>query len=82
MGFFDSVARAFGSFGPLSDEEIAEEHEALRLRYVAGEDDLYDELHRYDDEMTRRANEASDRENPNPSEPRHREHGWYLSNND
>ena len=40
------------------------------------------EMRRYDSEMTRRANEAYARENPNPPEPRRREHGWYLSNDD
>ncbi|MEV8143739.1 hypothetical protein [Specibacter sp. NPDC078709] len=80
MGFF-SVARAFGSLHPLSDEELAEDHEALRLRYVSGEDQ-YDELHRYNDEMVRRANEAYNREHPGPPESRNREHGWYLPNDD
>lgn len=81
MGIFDSVARALGSLRPLSDEELEEEREALRLRHVSGEDH-YDELHRYDEEMTRRANETYARENPNPPAPRHREHGWYLPNDD
>lgn len=77
MGFFDS----------LSDDELKDAHEGLRQRYVSSEDideasRLYDELHEYDDEMTRRANEAYERENPNPPAPRHREHGWYLPNDD
>lgn len=82
MGIFDSIARGLGSLRPLSDTELEDEREALRLRYASGEGDLYDELHRYDDEMTRRANEDYDRLNPNPPEPRHREHGWYLPNDD
>ena len=82
MGIFDSVARAFGGLGARSDEELEEEREVLRLRYVAGEGDLYDELNRYDNEMVRRANEAYARENPNPPERRYREHGWYLPNDD
>jgi hypothetical protein len=87
VGIFDSVSRALGSLRPLSDKELEEEREALRQRYVTSGDtddasNLYDELHRYDDEMTRRANEAYHRENPNPPEPRHREHGWYLPNDD
>lgn len=77
MGFFDS----------LSDDELKDAHEALRQRYVSSEDideasRLYDELHEYDVEMIRRANEAYERENPNPPEARHREHGWYLPNDD
>lgn len=87
MGFFDSIARGLGSLRPLSDAELEDEREALRLRFVSSGNDaeasgLYDELHRYDEEMTRRANEAYARENPNPPEPRHREHGWYLPNDD
>ncbi|WP_406495297.1 hypothetical protein OHB06_32630 [Streptomyces sp. NBC_01604] len=87
MGIFNSIARGLGSLRPLSDAELADEREALRERYVsAGDvneaDRLYDELHRYDAEMIRRANEAYARENPNPPEPRHREHGWYLPNDD
>ena len=87
MGIFDSISRALGGLGSLSDEELEEQHEALRLRYVASGDvdeamKLYNELHRYNDEITRRANEAYDRENPNPPEPRHREHGRYLPNDD
>jgi len=63
----------------MSDEELEEKREALRLRYVSSgdvdvADHLYDELHGYDVEMTRRANEAYDRENPNPPEPR-----WLVS---
>jgi hypothetical protein len=44
--------------------------------------ELYDELHGFDEEMTRRANEVYARENPNPPGPRHREHGWYLPNDE
>ncbi|PRA09855.1 hypothetical protein CQ010_16525 [Arthrobacter sp. MYb211] len=87
MGIFDSIARGLGSLRLLSDTELEDEREALRQRYVSSGDvgeasNLYDELHRYDDEMTRRANNANECENPNPPEPRHREHGWYLPNDD
>ncbi|WP_223690994.1 hypothetical protein [Leifsonia poae] len=87
MGIFDSVARGLGSLRPLSDTELEDEREALRLRYVSSGDDidrasrLYNELLRYDEEMTRRANEVYARENPDAT-TRHREHGWYLPNDD
>ncbi|MBB5110498.1 hypothetical protein FHU28_000337 [Micromonospora echinospora] len=86
MGIFDSVARGMGSLRPLSDEELEDEREALRQRYVSSDNvgeasNLYDELHRYDKEMTRRANEAYGRDNPDAT-TRHREHGWYLPNDD
>ena len=75
-----------GDLGSLSDSDLEAEREALRLEYVASQDvdeatELYDEVHRYDEEMTRRANEVYERENPN-AETRHREHGWYLPNDD
>lgn len=81
MGVFDGIARALGGLRTLSDEELAEEHEALRLRHASGEDQ-YNALHRYDEEMVRRANQAYNSEHPDPPKPRHREHGWYLSNDD
>ena len=73
-----------GDLSSLSDSELEDEREALRLEYVVCQDidkatELYDELHRYDEEMTRRANKAYERENPG-AETRHREHGWYLPN--
>lgn len=55
MGLFDSVARAMGSLRSLSDEELKEAHEEVRLRYVASDGvkestRLYNELHRIDAE--------------------------------
>lgn len=72
MGIFDSVLRALGGLGSLSDEELADRHEALRVR---SDEDHYEELHRLDAEMVRRANKAYNLENPGPHERRHREHG-------
>ena len=85
MGTFDSVSRRFGSLRPLSDAELEEEREVLRQKYVSGNldvtdaDELYNEMLRYYEEMTRRSNETYERENPDTGS-RHREHGWYLSN--
>jgi hypothetical protein len=86
MGIFDSIARGFGSLRSLSDAELEGEREALRLRYVGCGDiaqasRLYDELHRYDDEMTRRSDGGHKREGTG-STTRRREHGWYLPNDD
>ncbi|MHA7209557.1 hypothetical protein [Arthrobacter sp. MDT1-65] len=81
MSFFDPIARALGILRAMTDKDLAEDHEALRLRHVSGEDH-YSELHRLDGEMIRRANKAYERDNPNPPERRHREHGWYLPNDD
>ncbi|MEO5316217.1 hypothetical protein PV772_19215 [Pseudarthrobacter sp. CC12] len=82
MGIFDGTKRAFGDLGPLSDRELDEQHEALRQRYVSGEAHLYNELHRYNAEIADRMNNAYIRENPEPQELRHREHGWHLPNDD
>ncbi|WP_159803297.1 hypothetical protein [Arthrobacter zhaoguopingii] len=88
MGIFDGVERAFGGLRPLSDEELEDEREALRLRYVSHKDldnelqRLDNELRRFDAEMVRRENEAYAREPPEPREPRRREHGWYLPKDD
>jgi len=86
MGIFGFIGRGFGSLRSLSDAALEEEREALRLRYVGCGDiaqasRLYDELHRYDNERTRRDNEAYACDNPD-SAARHREHGWYLPNDD
>lgn len=84
MGIFSFIASALG---PVSDEELERQREAVRQRYIASTSDrestrLYNVLHRYDEQMNRRANKAYARENPNPPEPRRREHGWYLPNDD
>ncbi|MFI1989086.1 hypothetical protein [Actinoplanes sp. NPDC020271] len=86
MGIFDSIARGLGSLRPLSYAELEDEREALRQRYVSSDtiresSILYDRLRRYDIEMTRRANEVYERDNPDAT-TRHREHGWYLPNDD
>lgn len=83
MGFFDSIGRALGSLRP-SDAQLAAQHEALRLRYVSTKDvgkatRLWGAMHSLDNEMVRRANKAYTRANPNAT-ARHREHGWYLNN--
>ena len=68
-----------------TDDELGSEREKVRLRYVAAdideEDKLYHTLDDFDDEMITRANAKYEAENPN-AQPRHREHGWYLLNDD
>jgi hypothetical protein len=88
MGIFDGVARALGDLRRLSDEELQEEYEALRLRSVShkGLDNelhrLESELRRYNAEIVRRMNAAHAREHPEPQERIHRTHGWHLPNDD
>ena len=74
-------------FRNATDDELASEREKVRERYVDGTidideaDKLYDTLHRFDSEMIGRANSKYEKENPD-SKPRHREHGWYLPNDE
>lgn len=74
-------------FRNATDDELDSEREKVRERYVDGTidideaDKLYDTLHRFDSEMIGRANSKYEKENPD-AKPRHREHGWYLSNDD
>ena len=69
-----------------TDDELDTEREKVRLRYVDAADineadRLYHTLHDFDDEMITRSNAKYEAENPN-AQPRHREHGWYLPNDD
>lgn len=83
MGLFGFIGSVFRP----TDEQLAAQYEAVRLRYVATRDvnkasRLYNVLHSMNGEMTRRANKAYVRDNPTPPPTRHREHGWYLPNDD
>lgn len=75
-------------FKNATDDELASEREEVRLRYIDGSnidideaDRLYDVLAAFDAEMIDRANSKYEKEHPD-AEPRHREHGWYLPNDD
>lgn len=74
-------------FKNASDDELETEREKVRERYVDGTnnideaDKLYNTLHKFDDEMIERANSKYEKEHPD-AKTRHREHGWYLSNDD
>ena len=66
-----------------SDEELSEKREMIRQEYCNNNDErvdnkLYWLLAKFDDEMSRRA--WGDQEPCGPSF--HREHGWYLDNDD
>ena len=75
-------------FKNATDDELELEREKVRLRYIDGSnidiveaDRLYNVLHTFDAEMIDRANTKYDNEHPD-THPRHREHGWYLPNDD
>lgn len=65
-----------------SDEELADGYEERRLEWLKNEyGDVTPEMRKIDDEMVRRSNEKYRKEHPN-AEVRHREHGWYLPNDE
>lgn len=65
----------------LSDEEFYDEREIVRQAYCNGNERAWTILDLFNDEEIRRMNARYEEEHPN-AEPRHREHGWYLPNDD
>lgn len=79
MGLFDKL---FKTLNTASDDELASDYEELRLSWLKdGDSDKRNKMYRIDEEMVKRANEKYEKEHPD-AKPRHREHGWYLSNDD
>ncbi len=81
MGLLESIF-----FRTASDKKLSKKRETIREKRNSSYDEKkYDKyfwkLNRYDNEMTRRANKKYKKENPN-AKTRHREHGWYLPNDD
>lgn len=69
-----------------SDEELSAEREKVRVKRNSSYDcDIYESydriLRRLDKELGKRMNEKYNKEHPN-KQPVHREHGWYLPNDD
>lgn len=76
---FQSPDDNFGNWlETASDKELDDEYEKRRLECHG---DVTYEMDRINDEMVRRMNEKYEKEHPN-AEPRYREHGWYLPNDD
>ena len=61
-----------------SDNELDDEYEKRRLECHGN---VTYEMDRINNEMAKRMNEKYEKEHSN-AEPRHREHGWYLPNDD
>ncbi len=66
---------------PMSDEELDEAREKARLDHCAGDENAYGLLQMYDAEIRRRQARVSN-EDEEFNYPPHREHGWYLPNDD
>lgn len=65
-----------------SDEELDDGYEQRRLEWMKdNHGDITPEMSKINGEMVRRMNEKYQKEHPN-AEVRHREHGWYLPNDD
>lgn len=63
-------------------DELKSDYERRRQDWLKnGAGDKPRAMDRINDEIITRMNEQYRREHPN-SEPRHREHGWYLPNDD
>lgn len=60
-----------------SDEELDVEREIVRLRHCSGDESAWNTLHRFDEEICKRAWDGNEY-----GYPAHREHGWHLSNDD
>ncbi|WP_300380190.1 hypothetical protein [Clostridium sp.] len=63
-----------------SDDELETEREKVRLDHCSGDEKAWNILGRFDNEMRKRENIGH--ENEEYKYPKHREHGWYLSNDD
>lgn len=86
MGLFGNIFKRVFACKKQSDEELADEYEEIRLEWLKDGDERTNqmkrnEMYRLDHEMVRRSNEKYEKEHPN-AETRHREHGWYLPNDD
>lgn len=68
-------------FENVSDEEFYAEREPIRQAHCKGDGDAGRLLDLFNNEEIRRMNEKYEKEHPD-AKPRHREHGWYLSNDD
>jgi len=74
MGLFDALFN--------SDERLADRREKVRQEYLkTGSDAAFYEMNRLDNKIIDRMNKKYMKEHPD-SKPRHREHGWYLPNDD
>lgn len=63
-----------------SDEELSDGYEERRLKWLKdNHGDITPEMSKINDEIVSRMNKKYEKEHPN-TEARHREHGWYLSN--
>ena len=63
-----------------SDDELKTERENVRLAHCSGDENAWNILEKFDNEMRKRAKIGH--ENEEYKYPKHREHGWYLSNDD
>ena len=67
-------------FSKASDEELKQEREKVRLRHCSGDAEATRLLRVFDNELLHR--ERKDHDDRDFVYPPHREHGWYLPNDD
>ncbi len=68
-------------FSTVSDTEFYDAREPVRQAYCRGERGAEALLNLFNNEEIKRLNAKYEKEHPN-AQPRHREHGWYLPNDD
>lgn len=68
-------------FENVSDEKFYTERELVRQAACRGDKGAEGLLNRFNNEEIRRMNGKYKKEHPD-AKPRHREHGWYLPNDD
>lgn len=77
---FSNIIDAIKPLGLYSDEELSETREEYRLRHCKGDSVGTRMIEAIDNEMRRRDEKKN---GPvDPSRLPHREHGWYLPNDD
>ena len=85
MGILKAILRIICPdllYGNMSDEELNEEREPYRIKTVS-EDDTYAraQMESIDRVLRKRRDERYRQENPD-AQPRNKEHGWYLPEDD
>lgn len=88
MDFLDKIFKSDGTnngysngwLSSASDEQLNTQREKVRLAHCSGDEHAWGILHRFDNELAKRASKGHENEEWKP--PAHREDGWYLPNDD
>lgn len=82
MGLLGALFGGGRDYSSMSDDELSERREKAVKRHLKyGRDSDYNIINSIDNVVIGRMNAEYEREHPN-GKTRHREHGWYLPNDD